>query len=99
MDGSRLFGGKLPINRSRPLVRNTAFNPLSPITSCAEVNACRTSELIMVASSRVVMLPPVKWRVPQKYTRDIARPCGQIPFSDKDLKKHCCHFVYSHLIV
>src|SRR5258705_6651022 len=67
MDGSRLLGGKLPINLSNPLVRRTAFKPLSPITSCAEVNACRTSELMIIASSLVLMLSlhllPIKFVV------------------------------------
>src|SRR5512139_511865 len=58
MDGSRLFGGKFPINLSRPLVRSTAFKPLSPITSWAETSAWRTSELTITASSRLSMLPP-----------------------------------------
>src|SRR6187455_1741988 len=58
MDGSRLLGGKFPINLSRPLVRSTALRPLSPMTSCAEVSAWRTSELTITASSRFSMLPP-----------------------------------------
>src|ERR671912_2688204 len=58
MEGSRLFGGKLSINRSSPLVRRTALRPLSPITSWAEVSAWRTSELMMTASSLAFILPP-----------------------------------------
>ena len=36
------------MNRSSPLARNTAFKPFSPITSCAELNACRTSALTTI---------------------------------------------------
>ena len=43
------------MKRSNPQVRRTVFKPLSPITSCAETNACRTIELIVVASSLAVI--------------------------------------------
>src|ERR1044071_9600525 len=63
MEGSRLLGGRLPINRSNRLVRRTACTPLSPSTSGAEVNACRTSELMIVASSLLLMLSPQLWTI------------------------------------
>src|SRR5574341_1489997 len=58
MAGSRLFGGKFPMKRSRPQVCRTVFKPLSPITSWAEVNAWRTSELMIMASGRSVIGSP-----------------------------------------
>src|SRR5690349_8408970 len=103
MDGSRLLGGRLPINLSSPLVRKTAFNPLSPITSWAEVNACRTSELIIIASSLLLMLSPrcltikgiaILKQVYRKYTRDIAPQSVRTPCVDTNSMKPDYHFAY-----
>src|SRR5512138_3674421 len=58
MAGSRLLGGKFPMKRSSPQVCKTVFKPLSPITSWAEVNACRTSELMIMASGWSVIYSP-----------------------------------------
>src|ERR671918_124929 len=96
MLGSRLSGGKFPMNRSSPLARNTAFKPFSPITSCAELNACRTSALTTIIEAFLsVIHPPDEEVVSQRYIQDIARPCGQTPSFGKGLVRPHYHFACS----
>src|SRR5258706_11603146 len=96
MAGSRLFGGKLPMNFSSPQVLRTVFKPWSPITSWAEVSAWRTSELMIIESFRAVIDTPIPTnkQARHKYKQGIVRLCEQIPYSDTGSMKQYYHFVY-----